>query len=180
MLVIEPARLDVGQRRGEGQLLRLRIRDQLGVDRLIDRIVQEVGDAQVGELVQAGHVGDVRDDGDPLLLAFVDDRGDHLRRKLRVGHPDLDEVDLLRFQVPDVCTRLVGRRRLERRRAWIGTAHVETLTGGVSTRRKERLASRLSKERHGLRLVVARRPHRRHAPPQLRDPVAASCPPAAG
>jgi hypothetical protein len=171
VLVIEPARFDVGQRRGKRQLLRLRIRDQLGIDRLIDRVVEEVGHAQIGQLVQAGDVGDVRCDRYPLLLSLVDDRGDHLRRKHRVGHPDLDEVDLLRFQVPDVRTRFVGRRRLERRRAWIRTAHVETLTGGVSTRRKERLASGLSKERNRFRLVVSRRSHRRHAPPQLRDPV---------
>src|SRR5262249_35808708 len=94
-----------------------------------------------------------------------------IRRKLRVGHPDLDEVDLLRLQVPDVCARFVGRRWLERRRAWIGTADVETLAGGIRTRRKERLTTGLTNERNRLRLVVARRPHRRHAPPQLRDPV---------
>ena len=138
MLVVEPARLDVRQRRRERQLLRLGVGDELRRHRLIDGIVEEVGDALIGELVQARHVGDVRDDGDALLLALVDDRRDHLGRELRVGHPDLDEVDLLRFQVPDVGARLVRRRRLERRRAGIRAADVEALTGGVRARREER------------------------------------------
>ena len=42
----------------------------------------------------------------------------------------------------------------------------------TATRRDEGAVARLAEERHRLRLVVSRRPHRRHAPAQLRDPVA--------
>jgi len=102
---------------------------------------------------------------------FIDDRGDHVGLELRVRHPDLDEVDVLRLQAANVCAGLVGRRRLEGRRSRVRTADVESLPRRVRARREESARARLPKERYRFGLVVARRPHRRHTPAQLRRPV---------
>ena len=107
----------------------------------------------------------------PCVRASFDDRRDDLGRKQRRRHPDLEEVDVLQLQVPHVRTRFVDRLRLERRCAGIRTADVESLTGGVRARREKGAGAGLAEQRHGFRFVVARRPHRRDTPAELRQPV---------
>ena len=77
-------------------MLGLCVRDELGIHP-VARLVHEVGDAQVSELLHLRHVADVRNDRDVLLLRLVDDRLDHVRREPFIAHPDFDEVDVQRL-----------------------------------------------------------------------------------
>ena len=74
MLVVEPRRFHVRERRRKRQLAGLRVRHEIGRHRLIARVVKKIGDAELRELMQARDVGDVRDDRDSLLARFIDDR----------------------------------------------------------------------------------------------------------
>src|SRR5207249_1184159 len=62
MLVVEPRRFHVRERRRKRQLAGLRVRHEIGRHRLIARVVKKIGDAELRELMQARDVGDVRDE----------------------------------------------------------------------------------------------------------------------
>ncbi len=145
----DPATVDAEVRRDVHVLL-LHPRDERVVHFRVANRMQEAVDARFHEIARVGQIEHVRHHANPVPVRFVDDRAVQRRRELLHGaasvvDPDLDEIRLLRGDLPDVLPRALFARDAvwrvsHRRSSGTGIGHGEP----ASRRAQERGAG------HGL------------------------------